>query len=145
MAGGRAGGTGGARRDRAALAAERREWVQRGGVILTCAGRAVGVGAVAGVDAKTCPKEAEQEEWRDACRLRECRRPEAGMAEGLCLAQAESEGRWRAVGMGAGGERGAGAEAGAGQRAARDAAVVSERTRGIEAGRRTCLGGSETQ
>jgi hypothetical protein len=36
-------------------------------------------------------------------------------------------------------------EVGAGQRAARDAAVVSERTRGIGAGRRTCLGGGETQ
>ena len=39
-----------------------REWAQCGGVISTCAGRAVGVGAAAGVGAKTCPKEAEQEE-----------------------------------------------------------------------------------
>jgi hypothetical protein len=59
-----------------------------------------------------CPKEVEQEEWRDACRHRECCRP-----EGLLLAQAESEGHWLAVGVGTGGERGAGAEAGAGQRA----------------------------
>ncbi len=110
--GGRAGGTGGARRDRAALAAERREWAQRGGSILTCAGRAVGVGAAAGVDAETCPKEVEQEQWRDACRRHECRRP-----EGLRLAQAESGGRWRAVRVGTGGERGAGAETDAGQRA----------------------------
>jgi hypothetical protein len=36
----------------------------RSAVILTCAGRAVGIRAVAGVDAETCPKEAEQEEWR---------------------------------------------------------------------------------
>jgi predicted secreted protein len=49
--------------------------------------------------------------------------------EGLHLAQAESEGRWRAVIVGAGGGRGAGAEAGAGRQAARDAAVVPERTR----------------
>jgi hypothetical protein len=114
----------------AARAAERREWV-----ILTCAGtpgRAVGVSAAAGVDAETCSKEVEQEKWRDACRRRECRRP-----EGLLLTQAESEGRWRAVGVGTG--------ASAGRRAARDAAVVSERTRGIGAGRRTCLGGGETQ
>jgi hypothetical protein len=100
----------------------------------------VGVGAAAGVDAETCPKEVEQEEWLDKCLRRECRRP-----EGLRLAhwQAESEGHWRAVGVGTGGERGAGAEAGAGQWAARDAAVMSERTRGIGAarGRRTCLGG----
>jgi hypothetical protein len=34
----------------------------------------------------------------DTCRRRECRRP-----EGLRLAQAESEGRWRAVGVGEGG------------------------------------------
>ncbi len=86
-----------------------------GGVILTCAGRAVGVGAAAGVDAETCPKEVEQEEWLDTCQRRECRRP-----EGLRLAQAESEGRWRAVGVSTGGERGAGAKAGAGQRAVRD-------------------------
>ncbi len=76
-------------------------------------------------------------QWRRVQRSElECRRP-----EGLRLAQAESEGRWRSVGVGAGGER----VAGAGQRAARDAAVVSERTRGIGAGRRTCLGGGETQ
>ena len=42
--------------------AERREWAQRGGMIPTCAGRAVGVGAAAGVGAETYPKEAEQEE-----------------------------------------------------------------------------------
>jgi hypothetical protein len=72
---------------RAARAAKRREWAHRGGVILTCAGR-----AAAGVDVETCPKDAEQEEWRDACRRSECcRRP-----EGLRLAQAESEGHWRA-------------------------------------------------
>jgi hypothetical protein len=121
------------------------EWAQRGRVIPTCApvqcaGRAVGVGAAAGVDTETCPKEVEQEEWRDACRRRECRRP-----EGLLLAQTESEGRWRAVCVGAGGERGAGPEVGAGQWAARDAAIVSERTRGIGAGRLSCLGGGETQ
>jgi hypothetical protein len=111
---------------RAARAAERREWAQRGGAILTCAGR-----AAADVDAETCPKDVEQEEWRDACRRRECRRP-----EGLRLEQAESEGRWRAMSVGAGGGRGAGAEAGAGRRAGteagagrravRDAAVVPE-------------------
>ncbi len=61
--------------------------------------------AAASVDAETCPKEVEQEEWRDACWRRECRRP-----EGQRLAQAESEGRWWAVGVGTGGERGAGAE-----------------------------------
>ncbi len=88
----------------------------------------MGVGAAVGVNAETCPKDAEQEEWRDACRHRECCR-----REGLRLAQAKSEGRWWAVGVGAGGERWAGAEAGAGQRAARDAAVVSETTRGIGA------------
>jgi hypothetical protein len=82
---------------------------------------------VAGVDAKTCPKDAEQE-WRDACRCRKCSRP-----EDLLLAQAESEGRWRAVSVGAGAGRGAGAEAGAGRRAARDAAVALERTREIGA------------
>ncbi len=48
------GGTGGARRDRAALAAERREWAQRGGVILTCAGRAAGVEAAAGPGRRQC-------------------------------------------------------------------------------------------
>ncbi len=74
----------------------------------------MGVGAAAGVDAETSPKEVEQEEWLYACRRRECRRP-----EGLRLAQAESEERWRAVGVGTGGECGAGAEAGAGQRAVR--------------------------
>ncbi len=123
----RSGRTGGrARCNRTALAAEKagREWAQRGGAIPTCAGR-----AVAGVvDAKTCPKDAEQEEWRDACRRRKCSRP-----EDLLLAQAESEGRWRAVSVGAGAGRWAGAEAGAGRRAARDAAVELERTRGIEA------------
>jgi hypothetical protein len=101
---------GGARRDRAARAAERagREWVQSGGVIPTCAGR-----AVAGVNAESCPnlKDAEQEECRDACRRRKCSRP-----EDLLLAQAESEGRWRAVSVGVGARRGAGAEAGAGAR-----------------------------
>jgi hypothetical protein len=124
-AGGRAGGTGGARRYHAARAAERawREWAQRGGAILTCAGR-----AVAGVDAETFQKDAEQEEWRDACRRRECSRP-----EDLLLAQAESEGRWRAVSVGAWAGRGAGAEAEAGRWAARDAAVAPERTRGIGA------------
>jgi hypothetical protein len=55
-------------------------------VILTCAGR-----AAAGVNVETCPKDTEHEEWRDACWRRECRRP-----EGLRLAQAESEGHWRA-------------------------------------------------
>jgi hypothetical protein len=54
-------------------------------------------------------------------------------------------GHWRAVGVGAGGERGADPEAGAGQWAARDAAVVLEWTKGIRAGRRSCLGGGETQ
>ncbi len=51
------------------------------------------------------------------------------------------------VSMGAGGAggRGAGAEAGAGRRAAQDAAVVPERTRGIGGCRRTCLGGDEAQ
>ena len=62
QAGGRAGDPGGARRARAARAAERREWAQCGGVIPTCAGRAVGVGPAAGVGAETYPKEAEQEE-----------------------------------------------------------------------------------
>ncbi len=94
-AGGRAGGRHGrhGQHDRAARAAEWREWV-----ILTCAGtpgRAVGVGAAAGVDAEICPKEVEQEEWCDACRRSECHRP-----EGLRLTQAESEGRWRAVRVG---------------------------------------------
>ncbi len=83
-------------------------------MILTCAGRAVGVGAAAGVNAETCPKEVEQEEWRDACRRHECRRP-----EGLRLAQAESEGRWRAVGVGTEVERGVGAEAGGAGRGSR--------------------------
>jgi hypothetical protein len=83
---------------------------------------------VAGVDAETCQKDAEQEEWRDACRRRKCSRP-----EDLLLAQAESEGRWRAVSVGAGAGHGAGTEAGAGRRAARDAAVALERTRGIGA------------
>ncbi len=124
-AGGRAGGTGGAKCDRTARVAERagREWAQRGGAIPTCAGR-----AVAGGDAKTSPKDAEQEEWHDACRRRKCSRP-----EDLLLAQAEADGRWRAVSVGAGAGRGAGAEAGAGRRAARDAAVALERTRGIGA------------
>jgi hypothetical protein len=76
-----------------------------------------------------------QEEWRYARRRCDCRRP-----KGLRLAQAESEGRWRAVdagggrGAGAGralgGGRWAGAETGAGRRAARDAAVVPERAMG---------------
>ncbi len=61
---------------RAARAAERRGWVQRSEAIPTCAGR-----AAAGVDAETCPKDAQQEEWRYACRRSECRRP-----EGLLLA-----------------------------------------------------------
>ncbi len=87
---------------------------QRCGVIQTCAGRAVGVGAAAGVNAETCPKEVEQEEWCDACRRRECRRP-----EGLRLAQAESEGSWLAVGVGTGVERGVGAEAGGAGRGSR--------------------------
>ncbi len=111
--------------DLTARAAERarREWAQCSGAILTCVGR-----AVAGVNAKTFPKEAEQEEWRDACRRRKCSRP-----EDLLLAHAESEGRWRAVSVGAGAWCGAGAEVGAGRRAARDAAVILERTRGIGA------------
>ncbi len=83
---------------------------------------------MAGVDAKICPKDAEQEEWRDACRHRKYSRP-----EDLLLAQAESEGRWRVVSVGAGAGCWAGAEAGAGRRAARDAAVALERTRGIGA------------
>ncbi len=104
---------------RAARAAERREWAQRGRAIApTCAGR-----AAAGVNAKTCLKDAEQEEWHNPCRRRECRRP-----KGLRLAQAESE---RAVSVGTGGR--AGTEAGAGRRATRDAAVVPERTRDIGA------------
>ncbi len=70
----------------AVRAAERREWAQRCGAILTCVGR-----AAAGVDAETCPKDAEQEEWRDACLHSECSQP-----EGLRLAQAGSEGHWRA-------------------------------------------------
>jgi hypothetical protein len=95
-------------------------------------GRAVGVSAAAGVNAETCPKEVEQEEWRDACRRRECCRP-----EGLCLTQAESEGRWREVGVGTGASAGRALRRarGSGRRAARDAAVVSERTREIGAGR----------
>ncbi len=48
---GRAGGTGGARRNRAALAAERHGLVQCCRAIQTCAGRAVGVCTAAGVDA----------------------------------------------------------------------------------------------
>jgi hypothetical protein len=134
-AGGRAGGAGGARCYRTARAAERagREWAQRGGAILTCAWT-----AVAGVEAKTCPKDAEQEEWRDACRRRKCSRP-----EDLLLALAESEGRWRAVSVGgrARGGRGGGSGAAAGARRCR-------RTREDEGnwgGRRTGLGGDETQ
>jgi hypothetical protein len=57
-AGRRVGGTGGARRERTALAAERREWAQR------CDSDLVGVCAAAGVDDETCPKEEEQEQWR---------------------------------------------------------------------------------
>ncbi len=55
-------------------------------------------------------KGAELEEWCDNCKGSACRRQ-----EGLRLAQAESEGRGRAVGADAGGLRGAGAEAGAGR------------------------------
>ncbi len=51
---------------RAARAAERREWEQRCGAILTCAGR-----AAAGINAETCPKDAEHEEWHNACQRRE--------------------------------------------------------------------------
>jgi hypothetical protein len=40
---------------RAARAAERHEWAQRGRAIPTCTGR-----AAAGVNAKTCPKDSEQ-------------------------------------------------------------------------------------
>jgi hypothetical protein len=50
---------------------------------------------------------------------------------GPLLAQAESEGCWQVVSVGAWAGRGQGAEAGAGRRAARDAAVALERTRGI--------------
>ncbi len=138
-AGGRAGGMGGARRDRAALAAERREWAQRGGAIPTCAGQER---AVAGIDTEICPKDAEQEEWRDACRRRECRRQ-----EGLLLAQAESEGRWWAVSVGLGrgrrvrGWRGGGSGAAGGARQSRRA----REDEGNWGSRRTCLGGDETQ
>ena len=62
QAGGLAGDPGGAKRARGARTAERREWAQCSGVIPTCAGRAVGVGAAAGVCAETYPKEEEQEE-----------------------------------------------------------------------------------
>ncbi len=91
---------------------------------------------MAGIDAKTCLKDAEQEEWRDACWHRECSRP-----EDLLLAQAESEGLWLAVSVGAGAGCGAGAEAGAGRRAARRA----RGDEGNQGGRRTGLGGDETQ
>jgi hypothetical protein len=139
-AGRQAGGTGGAGRDRAARPAEWREWAQRGWVSLGDSHLRGESSGCRCFSAETCPKEAEQEEWRDECLRSECRRP-----EDLRLAQAESEGHWWAVGVEAGGERGAGAEAGAGKRAARDAAVVSDRTRGIGVGKRTFLGGGETQ
>ncbi len=114
---------------RAARAALRREWAQRGGAIPTCAGT-----AAAGVSAETCPKDAEQEEWRDPCLRRECRRP-----EGLRLEQAESYGRWRAVSVGEGGGGRAGAEAGAGRRAGADSDLSgggSGATDGARRGRR---------
>ncbi len=91
---------------------------------------------MAGVDAETCLKDAEQEEWRDACLHREI--GVNVLPEDMLLAQAESEGSWWAVSVGAGAGRRAGAEAGArlragmeagaGRLAAQDAAVAPERT-----------------
>ncbi len=110
QAGGRAGGTGVARRYRAARVAESRGWPQCGGAIQTCPGEQWAVA----LRQPSMSKGAEQEEWRNASRHRECRR-----LEGLRLAQAESEGHWRAVNADAGGGRWAGVR----RRAARDTAA----------------------
>jgi hypothetical protein len=94
----REGGVGGVRRDRSAREAERRGWAQCCGVIPTCAGRAVGVGAAAGVDAERGGA------GRVARRVQAlCMSTTVGPVPGA--GQAESEGRRRARRRARGGGR----------------------------------------